>query len=243
MNVHGRRRVERYLMDRQWSLHVYRWSGSLEMDGRVFPVRPGHASVEPPNTPLVWRYDMEECPHHYVHFALPEAARSELVEIPVMQDLGASFAEVSEEMERLVGLFASHRARAEIRLWDLLLRLSRPAPTTATTPGDLPFAVQTAIAIVENELRDRLDVSMLCRRIAISPNHLTRLFQRCFGTGVAEWIRQRRVDKARHLLEQSNLPIKAIAAEVGVPDLQRFNKLVRKLTGQAPSALRKRRSA
>lgn len=243
LNVHGSRRVESYVMDQLWSLHVYRWRGTLDVGGKLFPVRPGYLSVEPPNTRLTWRYDMEACPHHYVHFAL--RGDGPTTPVPAMQDLGPAFPEISEEMHLLVTLFEQHRRRAEVRLWDLLLRLSRmqtgrPEGSSARTVAgpDLPFAVQTAVAIIDNELRDKLEVAAICKRVGISQNHLTRLFQHAFGVGVAAYVRRRRVDKARHLLTASSLPIKAIAAEVGVPNLQQFNKLVRAVSLRSPRAWR-----
>jgi AraC-like DNA-binding protein len=242
LNVHGQRRVERYTMDRSWSLHVYRWQGSLTLRGTVFPVRPGHVSVEPPDTPLVWRYDQEICPHYYVHFVLPKGRTR--VAVPVMQDLRDSFEDVCGELELLIALFSSHRARAEIRLWDLLLRLSslQSGNVTAAASG-LPYAVQTAVAIIENELGTSIRIAALSRRVAISHNHLTRMFQREFGCGIAEYVRQRRAAKALPLLEGSNLPIKSIAAEVGLSDLQQFNKFARRMWGRAPSDVRRRARA
>jgi AraC-like DNA-binding protein len=239
LNVHGQRRVERYVMDRTWSLHVYRWQGSLAFRGTVFPVKPGHVSIEPPDTPLVWRYDQEVCPHYYVHFALPPGRARTAV--PVMQDLGDSFDELCSELELLIGLFSSHRARAEVRLWDLLLRLSsHDAGTVATSASGLPYAVQTAVAIIENEIGTNLRAAALSRRVAVSHNHLTRMFQRAFGCGIAEYVRRRRAAKALPLLERSNLPIKSIASEIGLPDLQQFNKFARRMWGTAPSAVRRR---
>jgi AraC-like DNA-binding protein len=239
LNVHGQRRVERYVMDRTWSLHVYRWHGSLSFRGTVFPVKPGHVSVEPPDTPLVWRYDQETCPHYYVHFALPPGRARTAV--PVMQDLRDSFEEVCNELELLIGLFSSHRARAEVRLWDLLLRLaSQEAGTVSTSASGLPYAVQTAVAIIENEIGTQLRAAALSRRVAVSHNHLTRMFQRSFGCGISEYIRRRRAAKALPLLERSNLPIKSVATEVGLTDLQQFNKFARRVWGASPSAVRKR---
>jgi AraC-like DNA-binding protein len=237
LNVHGQQRVERYFMDGLWSLHAYRWKGSLSIGGRNFEVRPGAISIEPPNKPLVWRYDQETCPHYYVHFALPSGDGR--VAVPVIQDMGEGFEEICEELERLIGLYASKPIRAEIRLWDLLWRLAAPhGENASTTVSGLPYAVQTAVAIIENELT-RVSAGEVCRRVAVSQNHLTRLFRRSFGCGVGAYIRRRRAEKALALLERSNLPIKTVAAEIGLPDLHQFNKFVRKELGRAPSRLRK----
>ncbi|MHC4887055.1 MAG: helix-turn-helix domain-containing protein, partial [Planctomycetota bacterium] len=40
------------------------------------------------------------------------------------------------------------------------------------------------------------------------------------------------------LLRQTDLPVKAIAVEVGMADLQRFNKAFRRSTGVSPRAYR-----
>jgi len=238
LNIHGQRRVERYVMNDLWSLHVYRWEGTLTIGGRRYPIRPGSLSVEPPNRPLIWRYDNAVCPHYYAHFALTPAARR--FRMPVVQDLAGSFDEVSEEMERIIALFSKHALRAEVRLWDLLLRLAGEPQRDAALVTGLPFAVQTAVSIIDNELRSGITVAELARRIGISHNQLTRLFKRSLGTGVAAHIRTRRLERARHLLERSSLPVNAIAVEVGMPDLQQFNKFIRRGTGKAPSALRRK---
>src|SRR5205085_2199281 len=160
---------ERFVMDGAWSLHIYRWTGALSFGGRTFPVRPGFASIEPPDTELLWRYDDPECAHGYAHFTLPRSrSGSELVSVPVAQDLGAAFR----------------------------------------------------------------------RRIGVSHNHLTRLFQRHLGCGVAAFVRNRRVARAQALLQGTELPMRAIVAEVGVSDLQAFNKLIRRGTGLSPRAVR-----
>jgi transcriptional regulator GlxA family with amidase domain len=49
---------------------------------------------------------------------------------------------------------------------------------------------------------------------------------------------RRRATRAQHLLLTTNLPVKVIAAEVGVPDLQEFNKLIRRHCGHSPRAVR-----
>lgn len=236
LNVHGARRKERYVMDGVWSFHLYRWSGALDIGGQSFPISPGSASVEPPNTPLTWRYDDEHCPHHYAHFSL--RASGPLTRVPVMQQTGAAFAELCEEMERLVGLWNSHPLRAEVRFWDLLLRLSWPQAQEGPAVSGVPFAVQTAVAIIENELADAPRVAALARRVGISHNQLTRLFNETFGQGVAAYMQKRRLEKAQHLLTRSNVPIKSIAKEVGLADLQHFNKFIRQHTGRSPTQVR-----
>jgi transcriptional regulator GlxA family with amidase domain len=46
------------------------------------------------------------------------------------------------------------------------------------------------------------------------------------------------MDRARHLLNASTLAIPAIAAAVGISDLQAFNKTCRRELGASPRAVR-----
>ena len=47
-----------------------------------------------------------------------------------------------------------------------------------------------------------------------------------------------KLNRACHLLAHSSLAIKSIAIETGIPDLQYFNKLIRKTTELSPRAYR-----
>lgn len=63
------------------------------------------------------------------------------------------------------------------------------------------------------------------------------------GQTVIGYVRARRAQRARHLLRRSTLPIKTIAAQVGVPNLGQFNHLMRAQCGQSPRAIRAENSA
>lgn len=52
------------------------------------------------------------------------------------------------------------------------------------------------------------------------------------------YIRRRRLERAHHLLRASTLSIPAVAAAVGIPDLQAFNKACRRELGAPPRVLR-----
>jgi len=71
-------------------------------------------------------------------------------------------------------------------------------------------------------------------------NHLTRLFHTTYGVTISAYIRQRRAERARHLLLHSTLPIKAIAAQVGIADLHLFNKTIRRVLHDSPRRVRDR---
>ncbi|MGW2523919.1 helix-turn-helix transcriptional regulator [Streptomyces sp. NPDC001617] len=75
-------------------------------------------------------------------------------------------------------------------------------------------------------------------RLAGRPQHLTRVFGAETGLTVVSYIRHRRLQRARHLLLSSALSVTAIAAAVGIADLQAFNKACRRELGASPRDVR-----
>lgn len=99
-------------------------------------------------------------------------------------------------------------------------------------------AVDQALKIIETRLNEPLRVSDNANEVALSHNQFIRVFRAATGLTPLAYIRARRIDQAVHLLTKSTRPIKSIAAEVGIPDLQAFNKAIRTATGRPPRAHR-----
>ena len=91
---------------------------------------------------------------------------------------------------------------------------------------------------IELQLSEPLRVADIACAAEISHNHLTRLFHAATGKTVVAYIRERRVDRATRLLRHTTMPVKQIAAQVGLPDLHQFNKVIRGATGLSPRAVR-----
>ena len=91
---------------------------------------------------------------------------------------------------------------------------------------------------IEARLAEPLSVPEIARRAGLSHNHLTRLFRMHTGDTVVAYIRRRRMARAEHLLRRSTMPIPAVAASVGIGDLQAFNKACRRVLGASPRSLR-----
>lgn len=236
--IHGRVPEEKYILPVHWCVHVYRYEGELWINGEVFPIRPGHASVIAPGTTMEYRYRGKSV-HVYAHFALPDSA-TETVPVAAVQDLGSDFAELNRAMEQAVEFFPRQRLRAEVRIWDILWRLAARSFPQSPPPAQLHPAVQQAIQLIELNLHEPIYVTDLARKVGLSQNHLIRLFRAVLGTTVVGYIRDRRLQRASHLLKNSTLPIKTIAHEVGIPDLHLFNKMVRGRFGSAPRNFRTR---
>ncbi|MER5220180.1 AraC family transcriptional regulator [Streptomyces flaveus] len=234
VGVHGvASRTDVFRLPELWQLHLYQYDAELIVDGTSHAVRPGRVSLVPPGTAVRFRYQGRS-EHLYAHLRIAPAGPPRT--IPVMQDAGP-------ELPMLTGLLlqaiasvpgAPERTRAEI--WTALWRIAHLTPD-AGLPGPHP-AVTAAIAYIEANLAAPLTVPAVARAAGVSHNHLTRLFRTTTGDTVVAYVRRRRLDRAHHLLRASTLSIPAVAASVGIPDLQAFNKACRRELGASPRALR-----
>ena len=233
--LHGGQSTDRFQLPTLWSLHFYRYRATLELAGQVFPIRPGFVGLTPPNQPVLYRYEGPS-PHLYAHFRLLPGTSTGT--IPLMQDLGARFPALYTQFEEVA--LAPHlpRWRRQARLWEILCQLTeRPAPQARTNTAGHP-AVAATIERIEQRLGEPLSIAQLAREAGVSYSYLGRLFQQQVGTSAIGYLRNRRIERAEHLLKESTLPIKSVAIAVGIPDLHLFNKTIRSALGASPRALR-----
>ncbi|WP_435222484.1 helix-turn-helix domain-containing protein [Streptomyces sp. Tue6028] len=217
-----------------WQLHLYQYDAELTVDGTAHLVRPGRVSLVPPGATVRYRYQGRS-EHLYAHLRI--APRGLARTLPVVQDTGAELPALSQLMRHAIAAAPGTPERTRAEIWTALWRIADLTPRAAAEAGPHP-AVGTAIAHIEAHLAAPLTIPRIARAAGVSHNHLTRLFRAETGTTVVAYIRRRRLERAHHLLRASTLSIPAVAASVGIPDLQAFNKACRRELGASPRALR-----
>lgn len=98
-------------------------------------------------------------------------------------------------------------------------------------------------SFVEANLSGDLSVSALCSQFHLSRNEIYGICHERFNSSVSEFVKQRRLDKACELLENTALPVNKIAEKCGIGDYNYFSKLFRRAFGISPSDYRKRTRA
>ncbi|HEY2406041.1 MAG TPA: AraC family transcriptional regulator [Polyangiaceae bacterium] len=237
-SVHGlERSIDRYMFW-AWAIHFYKYDGDLFLDGQHVPIRPGSVGIIPPGVRQEYRY-RGRSEHLFAHFSVSKTEQGQ-VPIAVMQDLGADFARLSLRFEDAVRWAPGDDARMSARLWDILWELSDRTQRSRERPRGRHAAVEQTCQIIQSRLAEPLSLTGLARSAGVSPAHLTRLFRSELSETVTDYVRKCRLDRAWHLLLHSDLPIKQVACDVGIQDLQLFNKTIRRAFGVAPRALRER---
>lgn len=204
------------------------------MPTRRYEIHPGNVSFVPPDT--VFEHIWPEWPavHMSVHF---RAAGSSTVDVPVMQEVGDDFERMYADLMEATQWLEREPERLQARVWDILWRLARGSESLVSRERTHPV-LEKAEAYVRENLARSIPVAEMATDIGISHNHLIRLFKATHGVTIQQYVRRQRAERARHLLEYTTVPIKAIAREVGLGSLQQLNKLLRLELGTAPRSLR-----
>ncbi len=87
---------------------------------------------------------------------------------------------------------------------------------------------------------DAHSVADLAERLGIGPRHLLRLFLRHAGATPSEVAATRRVQRAKRMIDETDMPLAEIAFAAGFRSVRRFNDAFRATYKRPPSSFRRR---
>jgi len=235
MRKHGLQGREEYLLPSLWCLHLYFYEVEMEMGGEKIHLIPGSLTVTPPGTPLVYQYERKVYRHFFVHFALRSTPPR--VAIPRWQHLPDGQDEILDRLQNMQRILVHNPLHAETLFWGLLWDLVESGRWPRTEPsGDA--RIRTIETFVEDHLPAKITVEAIAAHLGVCAAQVNRIVKKTKGQTTVQLIRQRRLQRASRFLQHSTLPVKLIAAECGIDDLQQFNKLMRAAYGKSPRQLR-----
>jgi transcriptional regulator GlxA family with amidase domain len=106
-----------------------------------------------------------------------------------------------------------------------------PAPDDFSTAATREWALQ--------HLDEELTVQRLARHARMSPRTFNRRFREETGQSPGVWVRDRRIDRARELLESRDLPVDEVARLSGLGSGGNLRHHLRRGVGMSPSSYRK----
>lgn len=115
-----------------------------------------------------------------------------------------------------------------------------PEVETIASPigEDHATRVYRALAYMEQNLANRLEVSEIARIACYSPRHFLRVFRDQVGEGVREYIQRLRIHRAATLVRHLDCSITEIAFAVGFESVAGFNRAFSSAFGHSPTAYR-----
>ena len=98
--------------------------------------------------------------------------------------------------------------------------------------------VQHVIALMQKDSHRELSLYTMAQSVHLSLWHLCHLFKAETGVTLARYLKTLRMQRAKHLLENTFLSVKEIMNEVGVSDDSHFVRDFKAIYGLAPAQYR-----
>ena len=226
-------------------------SGIMRQDDRTLLLTPGTMTLYDTGRPYTLDFNED---YRFLVAMFPKAALEmphgvlgELVARPLDTGRGigavaaAYLRSVSDQMEALPRRTGQVLARTGLSLVAALLSEHFDSEHTPTPGGGVVLA-QVCYYINQNLADPDLSPAVVAAANFISTRYLYYLFRNS-GTGVAEWIKHRRLARAREDLADPALrevSIAGIGRRWGLPDAPYFSRAFREAYGETPGAYRAR---
>lgn len=101
-------------------------------------------------------------------------------------------------------------------------------------------ALEKALLYIDQHFRESIDQKVLAQRCGMTPFRFSRLFKEVNGTGFVEYILNKRMECAKDLLDNSQMPITSIGYEVGFKDPSYFARAFKQCVGCTASEYRQK---
>lgn len=120
---------------------------------------------------------------------------------------------------------------------DEVIQQYREKRSTACTDAGAELLNRIKIYI-DSHIESRLDRNEISEKFFISKDYLTHLFSKYENRGFSQYVNDKRLDKAKRLMLETNLPLKVISENVGISDYAYFSKLFKNHIGVSANEYR-----
>lgn len=133
------------------------------------------------------------------------------------------------------------RALIQLRMVELLILLSRYYEewgNSAPTVSRSELLIKRVCGYLERHYDRKITLTNISDLFHIGTRQLNRQFKRYTGSSIIEYVHQLRIDRAKHLLTETDDTIATIAANIGYEDPAFFSKLFGRIVGCSPGKYR-----
>lgn len=102
-------------------------------------------------------------------------------------------------------------------------------------------SVEEIVRYVDNHYTEKILVTDVAQYFHMDLNYLGRLFKKKTGRNLKDYLTQKRLEKAKYLLDNTELKVYEISEASGYPDYFYFTRVFRRITGVTPSQWREER--
>jgi AraC family transcriptional regulator len=141
------------------------------------------------------------------------------------------------------GLYADHVVRM-LAVHVLRHHATRASSGTAATRSDVPHRadrIDRVRDLIEHALADDLSLERLAAEAGIGAHGFSVAFRRAVGVSPHRYVVQRRVERAKRLLREGDLPIAEVAVRTGFASQSHLAVTFKREVGATPGEYQRRR--
>ena len=101
------------------------------------------------------------------------------------------------------------------------------------------YKLRRAIDYINDNLHEGLAIKTIAETLSMSPSYFAHVFSQATGHGPHQYVMECRIDRAKLLLRETELPLAEVAQRVGFSTQSHFSEAFHRLTGFAPSQYRR----
>lgn len=98
--------------------------------------------------------------------------------------------------------------------------------------------IQKVLTHITSNLAGDLTLNAQANLLNVNPSYLSALFKKETGSTLTDYVKQKRINHAVFLLTTSSSQIQVIAEMCGIPDVNYFTKVFKKIIGKTPKEYR-----
>jgi YesN/AraC family two-component response regulator len=132
-----------------------------------------------------------------------------------------------EAILRLLTIFAQHLSSLSNQL------------TVQEANSENP-AIARARVYIADQFAEELSLEQVAKQVNMSAFYFCKMFKKATGITFTDYLARIRIEKVKNLLLNPNKRISEAAYEVGFQSLSQFNRVFRRIAGEAPTAYRDR---
>lgn len=142
---------------------------------------------------------------------------------------------------RLYGEFRNQDCLAPLAMEGLMLELLAAAGRCPVTAAEQRSArwLRQARELLHDRFAENLSLQEIALAVGIHPAHLARTFRQQYDCTVGDYVRNLRMEQARHQLATTDTPLCDIALAVGFSDQSHFTTAFKRHFGVTPTQFRK----
>ena len=217
---------------------------TITIEGKEYTAHPGQWFLIPAGVPHSYR-NHKDCAFekYWMHFDLyPSADLFSMLDLPYFVDVPGNsvvhslFRQATDAM-RSDGL--TDRIRLKTCLLTLIAEYINLVHPDGVTVEDTDSRIDRILRFINSNLEKTLPVTELAEHFHLHPTHFIRFFKEKTGETPANYIRIRRMETAKRLLESTDMSVSQIMEEIGFCDESQFSKQFKKYYALSPRNYRK----